>query len=96
MLAAVLLDLGVSGNVVLGQRLIYALGEAERSRLNAIYMATFFVGGALGSALGAWAYVSGGWLVASLLGSLMPACALLVLWLADPAPAPGSREAETG
>lgn len=95
-LAAVLLDLGVSGNVVLGQRLIYALGEAERSRLNAIYMATFFVGGALGSALGAWAYVSGGWLAASLLGSLMPACALLVLWLADPAPAPGSREAEPG
>lgn len=95
-LAAVLLDLGVSGNVVLGQRLIYALGEAERSRLNAIYMATFFVGGALGSAVGAWAYVSGGWLAASVLGGLMPACALLLMWLADPADAQAQSQAETG
>ncbi|MCC4259106.1 MFS transporter [Pseudomonas aestusnigri] len=82
--AAVLLDLGVSGNVVLGQRAIYALGEAERSRLNAIYMATFFVGGAVGSAAGAWAYVSGGWLVASLLGGAMPLLALIVLLVFDP------------
>lgn len=82
--AAVLLDLGVSGNVVLGQRAIYALGEAERSRLNAIYMATFFVGGAVGSAAGAWAYVTGGWLAASLLGGLMPFCALMVLLAIEP------------
>lgn len=82
--AAVLLDLGVSGNVVLGQRAIYALGEAERSRLNAIYMATFFVGGAVGSAAGAWAYVSGGWLAASVLGGAMPLLALIVLLLCDP------------
>lgn len=82
--AAVLLDLGVSGNVVLGQRAIYSLGEAERSRLNALYMATFFVGGAIGSALGAWAYVSGGWLAASLLGGSMPLLALLVLLVGEP------------
>ncbi|MEL0167416.1 MAG: MFS transporter [Pseudomonadaceae bacterium] len=82
--AAVLLDLGVSGNVVLGQRAIYALGEAERSRLNAIYMATFFVGGAVGSAAGAWAYVTGGWLAASLFGGAMPLLALVVVLTAEP------------
>lgn len=82
--AAVLLDLGVSGNVVLGQRAIYALGEAERSRLNAIYMATFFVGGAVGSAAGAWAYVTGGWLAASLLGGAMPLLALVVVLTVEP------------
>lgn len=87
--AAVLLDLGVSGNVVLGQRAIYSLGEAERSRLNAIYMATFFIGGAVGSAAGAWAYVSGGWLAASLLGGAMPLVALVVLLLGDPGKQPG-------
>lgn len=89
--AAVLLDLGVSGNVVLGQRAIYSLGEAERSRLNAIYMATFFIGGAVGSAAGAWAYVSGGWLAASLLGGAMPLVALVVLLLGEPGKQPGGE-----
>lgn len=89
--AAVLLDLGVSGNVVLGQRAIYSLGEAERSRLNAIYMATFFIGGAVGSAAGAWAYVSGGWLAASLLGGAMPLLALVVLLLGEPGKQPGAE-----
>jgi hypothetical protein len=41
---------------VLGQRAIFSLGAEYRSRLNGLYMATFFVGGAIGSALGGWAY----------------------------------------
>ncbi|XBS69643.1 MFS transporter [Acerihabitans sp. KWT182] len=75
-LAAIVLDFGVTMNLVIGQRAIFALGEHYRSRLNGIYMATFFVGGAIGSALGGWAYAQGGWALASLLGTLLPALAL--------------------
>ena len=50
--AAILLDFGVTANLVLGQRALFALGARIRSRLNGIYMATFFAGGAAGSALG--------------------------------------------
>ena len=40
-----------------------------------LFMATFFVGGALGSAIGAWAYAQGGWLAASAIGLALPAAA---------------------
>ncbi|MEH6564260.1 MAG: MFS transporter [Halopseudomonas sp.] len=82
--AAVLLDFGVSGNVVLGQRAIYGLSADLRSRLNGLYMATFFIGGAIGSVVGVWGYTHGGWLVAALIGAAMPALALFVLWLIEP------------
>ena len=39
-------------------------------------MATFFLGGAVGSALGAWAYATGGWPLASWIGFALPAVAL--------------------
>jgi len=74
--AAILLDFGVTANLTVGQRVLFALGPEYRSRLNGLYMATFFGGGAIASALGGWAYAQGGWLYASALGALMPAAAL--------------------
>ncbi|RYF38328.1 MAG: MFS transporter [Comamonadaceae bacterium] len=70
--AAIVLDFGVSANLVLGQRTIFSLGAALRGRLNGLYMATFFAGGAAGSALGAWSYAHGGWLWTSLIGICFP------------------------
>ncbi|UUZ81261.1 MFS transporter [Paenibacillus sp. P26] len=58
-ISAILLDMGVSANMVLGRRAIFALGAELRSRLNGLYMAIFFAGGALGSATGGWAYAVG-------------------------------------
>ena len=75
--AAIVLDFGVSGNLTLGQRTIFALGAEHRSRLNGVYMATFFMGGAAGSALGAWAYAYGGWWLASCFGFSLPVIALI-------------------
>jgi predicted MFS family arabinose efflux permease len=75
--AAIILDFGVSANLVTGQRAIFALGAEVRSRLNGLYMAIFFVGGALGSALGAWAYAAGGWSLATWIGFISPVGALL-------------------
>ena len=76
--AAILLDFGVTTNLVCGQRAIYALSAEHRSRLNGLYMATFFAGGALGSALGGWAYATGGWTMAAWIGFCFPAFAFLL------------------
>jgi predicted MFS family arabinose efflux permease len=74
--AAILLDFGVSANMTLGQRAIFGLGADVRARLNGLYMTTFFLGGAIGSALGGWAYAHGGWMLASRIGFALPVLAL--------------------
>ena len=76
-LSGIMLDFGVQTNLVLGQRAIFTLSAEHRSRLNGLYMATFFGGGAIGSALGGWAYASGGWNLASWFGIAFPVIALL-------------------
>jgi predicted MFS family arabinose efflux permease len=75
--AAVLLDFGVAMTLVISQRAIYSLGAELRSRLNGLFMATFFLGGALGSAIGAWAFAQGGWLLASTIGIALPVVAFV-------------------
>jgi predicted MFS family arabinose efflux permease len=75
--AAILLDFGVQGNVVLGYRALFMLGAEYRSRLNGLYMATFFLAGAAGSGVGAWAFVRGGWEFASGIGLALPVLALI-------------------
>ncbi|MFL9927582.1 MFS transporter [Herbaspirillum lusitanum] len=77
LLSAILLDFGVSANLVLSQRAIYALGAEVRSRLNGLFMAIFFVGGAIGSALGGWIYAQAGWPGVSWMGFALPFAALL-------------------
>jgi predicted MFS family arabinose efflux permease len=67
-IAGLLLDLGVQTSQVLGQREIYSLAAEARSRLNGLYVALFFIGGALGSGLGGAVYAWAGWMGASLLG----------------------------
>ncbi|MFG0217162.1 MFS transporter [Brevibacillus porteri] len=76
-ISAILLDMGVSANLVLGQRAIFSLGAEFRSRLNGLYMAIFFAGGAIGSATGGWAYAMGGWKAAMLIGIALPVIALV-------------------
>jgi predicted MFS family arabinose efflux permease len=75
--AAVLLDFAVSANMVLGQRAIYALGAEQRSRINALFMATFFAGGALASASSGWVFANCGWIGVSVLGAGFPLAALI-------------------
>ena len=75
--AAILLDFGVTANLVLSQRAIFALGAEFRARLNGMFMAFFFIGGAVGSAAGGWAFAAGGWPLASWIGFALPVLALL-------------------
>ena len=76
-ISAILLDAGVTANLVTGQRAIFALEPRYRSRLNGLYLAIIFVGGSLGSFIGAWGYARGGWQLTSWMGVLFPTIALL-------------------
>lgn len=76
-LAAIVLDAAIGMNLVISQRDIFTLGAAERSRLNGLFMAAFFVGGAAGSGFGAMAYAQGGWGGAAMIGMALPALALV-------------------
>lgn len=59
--AAVLLDVGVTGDQTLGRRAINLLRPEARGRINGIFVGVFFLGGAAGSALAGMAWVAGGW-----------------------------------
>ena len=64
----VVLDVGVQGLQVTNQSVIYGLPVA-RSGVNSVYMVCYFSGGALGSAVAARLYDSGGWSSICLLGA---------------------------
>ena len=83
--AAIVLDFAVSANLVFGQRAIYALGAEQRGRINGLFMATFFVGGAIGSAISGWTYSAHGWLGCSVVGAGLTVMALLY-FATEPAP----------
>jgi predicted MFS family arabinose efflux permease len=74
---AIAIDFGVQANVVLGYRALFALGAESRGRLNGLYMTTFFLAGAAGSAIGGWAYASGGWTLVAWIGTGLPLAALV-------------------
>jgi len=65
----ILLDLGVWGAQVTNQSLIYRLRPQAQSRVTTIYMTSYFIGGAVGSASSAALYDSFGWDAACLLGA---------------------------
>ncbi len=77
--AAIAIDFGVQANVVLGYRALFAFGAESRGRLNGLYMTTFFLAGAAGSAIGGWAYANGGWTLVAWIGMGLPLVALVYL-----------------
>ncbi len=60
-LGVLLMDLGVQSGHVANQAWIYGLAPAMRSRLNSVYMTCYFIGGSLGTFLGALAWQLLGW-----------------------------------
>jgi len=57
----VLLDVAVQGVHIGSQSVIYALNADARNRITSAYMTCYFIGGALGSSLGAVAFARAGW-----------------------------------
>ncbi|MDQ0204824.1 MFS transporter [Pectinatus haikarae] len=64
----ILLDIGVQCCNISSQTKIQQLSEKARSRITAIYMITFFIGGALGTYTGAWAFQHFGWIGTCIVG----------------------------
>ena len=75
---SIVLDAGVSASLVTGQRAIFSLPADVRSRLNGLYMALFFMGGAIGSSLGGWMFAHHGWHGVLLTGLVFPLVGLAV------------------
>jgi predicted MFS family arabinose efflux permease len=60
-ISVILMDLGIQIAHVSNQTRIYSIDPSARSRLNMVYMFCYFVGGALGSYLGAVCWHHAGW-----------------------------------
>lgn len=58
------LDIGVQATQVTNFTRIYSLNEEAHSRLNTIYMTTYFIGGATGTFFGLLSWKLGGWQMA--------------------------------
>ena len=88
------LDVGVQGLQVTNQSMIYRLAPHARSRVNSGYMVCYFVGGAVGSAVGASVYESHRWAGVCVLGGaigLAAVAAAVVDALRRPAVPSGDR-----
>jgi predicted MFS family arabinose efflux permease len=80
-IAAIAINAGVQANHVISQRAILAIRPDAASRLNSLYIAIFFLGGAAGSAIAAPLSFTG-WTHLGLLGAAIGFIAL-VLWTTD-------------
>ncbi|WP_404867880.1 MFS transporter [Kitasatospora griseola] len=81
-LAAILLDVAVQTTLILGQHVVYQLDPGARARLNSVFIATFFLGGALGSEFGTVAFHAGGWWAVAGFAAVLPLLPL-VHWATD-------------
>ncbi|WP_417428021.1 MFS transporter [Halpernia sp.] len=77
-IGVILIDLGVQALHITNQNIIFSKNTEARNRVNTIYMVGFFIGGALGTSLGAIAWNSFGWTGVSVLGLLISVTILIV------------------
>ena len=77
-LGVILLDLGTQGAHISNQARVFSLNAEARSRLNTIYMVSYFVGGSLGSLLGAYAWSIARWNGVCAVGTFLLVVALIV------------------
>jgi predicted MFS family arabinose efflux permease len=79
-----LLDAGAQGNQIANQGRIYTLNSALHSRINSVYMVTYFLGGSIGSLIGAQAWAIAGWPGVCSVGMILSIAALVFLWIDRP------------
>lgn len=64
----ILVDLGLQALHITNQNIIFSKNPEGRNRVNTVYMVSFFIGGALGTTLGALAWETYKWTGVSVLG----------------------------
>lgn len=74
-----IIDLALQGLHINNQNVVFKLDPQARSRLNAVYMTSYFIGAASGSALGTLAWRMGGWQAICIIGVLLTLAAGVVL-----------------
>lgn len=79
-IGVVLLDVGVQTGHISNQTRIYNSYPQARSRANTVYMVSYFIGGAAGSALGNFGWHVAGWGGVCTAGVAVLIPALLVMW----------------
>jgi len=67
-IGVIILDIGVQAAQISNQSRIYALKPEARSRVNTVYMVAYFIGGAVGSGVGAAVWPAFGWVGVSVAG----------------------------
>ncbi|WP_091868676.1 MFS transporter [Pricia antarctica] len=67
-IGVILVDLGLQALHITNQNIIFSKNPEARNRVNTIYMVGFFIGGALGTSLGAYAWDQFKWIGVSVLG----------------------------
>ena len=81
LLGLLVVDAALQALHISNQNVVYALAPQARSRINAVYMTTYFLGASIGSALGSWAWLHHGWGGSSLMGGALGCITLgVVLW----------------
>ncbi|MFD1814129.1 MFS transporter [Rhodococcus gannanensis] len=80
--AMVIADMALQSVHVSNQSVIYELAPHARSRVTSVYMTSYFIGGATGSALGSVAWAARGWPGVCLSG-LALAVVTVAVWLLD-------------
>lgn len=60
-IVVLLLNIGVPANQITNLSIIYTLDQSSNSRINTIYMTTYFIGGSLGTFAGLMSWRYGGW-----------------------------------
>lgn len=80
--AMVIADMALQCVHVSNQSVIYELAPHARSRVTSVYMTSYFIGGATGSALGSVAWSTHGWAGVCVLGLVLAVVAVAV-WALD-------------
>jgi predicted MFS family arabinose efflux permease len=72
LVGVIVLDAAVQAGHVTNLFRVHGLSPEARNRVTTVYMVTFFLGGAAGSALGAYAWQHWGWVGVCAVGALLP------------------------
>ena len=76
-----IISLGLTIVHTSNQNIIFRLHPDAKSQINSIYMTSYFIGGACGSALGVYAWHHGGWKMTCIAGVSLVLCAAFFAFL---------------